>query len=242
MKKAPILLTVIFAFALPFLVLPGLLFSPATAFNGRDSLFNRPGPREKIVALSFDDGPDPRYTLPILKTLEENGARATFFVVGSEAEKNPDIVRDIDRQGHEVANHTWTHPDMAGVSVSQVMAEVHATNLLINRLTGKQNNYFRPPRGVLTPEAEVELTRAGYKIIMWDIGIENSKMKTPGEMAERVLKSTRPGEIILLHDGRLDRSKTVEALPILLEGLREKGYRATTVSEVLTKATAEKRP
>lgn len=116
------------------------------------------------MALSIDDGPDPRYTPPILKTLKDKGARATFFVVGSQAEKHPDIITEIDLQGHGLANHTWTHPQMTKIESGQLKAEVSATNLLISKLTGKQNEYFRPPRGELDQQAAAVLNRAGYTI------------------------------------------------------------------------------
>jgi len=186
-----------------------------------------------VVALSFDDGPDPKYTVPILNILSDNNARATFFVVGSAAEKHPEIVFDIIKNGHEVANHTWSHPEMNNISNDQLMAEVNSTNTLINRLTGNQNTFFRPPKGIIKPESFKMLSDAGFITILWSIGIENSKAATPELMAQRVLENIKPGDIILLHDGRLDRTKTVQALPILLKGLKQKGYRAITVGELL---------
>lgn len=213
------------------LVAPAV-FSNATAISNP---YKNDTSGEKYVALSFDDGPDPRFTPSVLEILEQYGVRATFFVVGSEAQKHPEILAMINRQGHELANHTWTHPHMAEISAGELMAEVESTNQLINGLTGGENNFFRPPRGQLTKEQGSELEKAGYIVVMWDIGIENSKTSTPGEMAERVLKKIKPGGIILLHDGLLDRTRTIQALPILLEGLRDKGYRTTTVGRLLGK-------
>lgn len=207
----------------------------AQAFDSQNTekVIYRKQTKNKVVALSFDDGPDPRYTLPILKILNEKGARATFYVVGSEAQKYPDIIRDIASQGHEVSNHTWSHPEMDQTPSGQVMSEVKATNLLIEKLTGRQNIYFRPPKGILPSHTKERLEQAGFITVLWTIGIENSKTNTPREMAERVLENIGPGSILLLHDGRLDRSKTVQAFPLLLEGLEQKGYRATTVEDLL---------
>lgn len=188
---------------------------------------------EKIVALSFDDGPAPRYTLPVLKILNDKGVKATFFVVGTEAEKYPEIIADITLQGHEISNHTWSHPEMDLIALDKLIFEVEETNRLINELTGKQNNFFRPPKGVITAEARKELGKAGFVTVLWAICIENSNAKTPEQMAQRVLDNIKPGDIILLHDGRLDRTSTVKALPILLDGLRQKGYKTVTVGDLL---------
>jgi len=193
----------------------------------------RTAPAEKVVALSFDDGPEPAYTLPALQTLAEKGARATFFVVGSQAAKYPDIIREMTRQGHEVANHTWSHPDMVRITAGELLGEVKVTNQLIEGLTGNKNIYFRPPKGIISPEGRKALFREGYQTIMWSICIENREAPTPREMVQRVLDNVSPGNIILLHDGRLDRTKTVQALPLLLDGLKEKGYKTVTVGELL---------
>lgn len=241
--KRLILLSVLMAISLSFIGQPRLAESlisrlgvPAAEsagdLNRQDKVYRVPT-RDKVVALSFDDGPDPLYTIPILEILKERGAKATFFVVGSQAEKYPEIVVEIDRQGHELANHTWSHPDMEKTANNQLMAEVQSTNLLIHKLTNKENGFFRPPRGKLGPGSGAELIRAGYTIVMWAICIENSKMNSPREMADRVLKNIAPGDIILLHDGLLDRSKTVQALPLLLDGLEQKGYRTATVGGLL---------
>lgn len=191
---------------------------------------------ERIVALSFDDGPDPRYTLPIIKTLNDRGVKATFFVVGSQAEKHPDIISDMVRHGHEIGNHTWSHPEMDIIQLNALISEVKDTNELISQHTGQQITYFRPPKGVLTSDAREELGRMGFITVLWAIGIENSSAKTPEQMAQRVLNRIKPGDIILLHDGRLDRSTTVKALPLLLDGLTQKGYRAVTVGDLLNYA------
>jgi len=214
----------------------GILSLTENAFSSRDKpaeKIYRVETGEKMVALSFDDGPDSRFTPEVLKILESYGVKATFFVVGSQAEKKPGLALEIDRQGHELANHTWTHPQMKELDPGQLLSEVASTNLLINRLTGKQNNYFRPPRGELTPGDQADLQRLGFTIVMWAVCLENSQAVTPGQMSARVLKNIAPGEIILLHDGLLDRTKTVQALPLLLEGLKDKGYRAVTVGELL---------
>ncbi|HBV99029.1 MAG: hypothetical protein JL50_18725 [Peptococcaceae bacterium BICA1-7] len=204
------------------------------SFAGDSSrLVYRADHAEKVVALSFDDGPEPSYTLPALHTLAQKGARATFFVVGSQAAKHPDIILEMTRQGHEVANHTWSHPDMNEVTTGELVNEVKATNQLIEGLTGDKNIYFRPPKGIIGPEGRKALFGEGCQIVMWSICIESREVLNPREMAQRVLDQVSPGQIILLHDGRLDRTKTIQALPFLLDGLKEKGYRAVTVGELL---------
>lgn len=203
------------------------------AGNSPDSLIFRVPAKEKVIALSFDDGPDPQYTVPILKTLSEKDARATFFVVGDNASRYPDIIHQMVRQGNEVANHTWSHPEMDTVPPTELISQVDTTSRLINELTGKDNHFFRPPKGVLNDDSKELLAKAGYTTIMWSICIENKKAETPEKMAQRVLDQIKPGQIILLHDGRLDRTKTVKALPLLLNGLKQKGYKAVTVGELM---------
>ncbi len=187
-----------------------------------------------IVAITVDDGPDPRYTPAILDIFESYNVKATFFLVGSEVEKHPDIAKRIFSEGHDIGNHTMTHPEMRNISYQEAIKEISSANAAIAKITGADIQYFRPPKGVTNELIHKTLLDMGYTTVLWDLGLENKNCKTPQEMSARVVNNVNPGNIILLHDGRLDRDKTVQALPAMLDGLRDKGYSFVTIAELMT--------
>jgi peptidoglycan-N-acetylglucosamine deacetylase len=212
------------------------------------------------VALSFDDGPDPKWTPKILDILKTKGAPATFMLIGDEAQQNIGLMQRIVREGHEIGNHTYSHPDISEISPRQLDLEVDLTNRLFASKLGVQPLYFRPPYDIdEEPDTddqaapvyriqEMGLTTVGNKIDTddWDERVR----KTPAEIAQMVLNQlnrmkTRPqfkGSIVLLHDGGGDRSVTVAALPVLIDTLRAHGYSIVQVSELMGKTTAEVMP
>ncbi len=194
---------------------------------------------DKIVALTFDDGPDPRYTVPILDTLKEFQAPATFFMVGNNVISYPEIAKRIVAEGHEVGDHTMTHPRLTDLTPEQAYVEIERGYQTIIDVTGTVPEYFRSPKGLSTGYVEEAVSSLGMKEILWTVTIENRAATTPEEMSNRVLNKIKPGYIILLHDGRLDRTKTVQALPLLLKGLREQGYKVVPLSELLQQETPE---
>lgn len=188
---------------------------------------------DKVVALTFDDGPDPRFTLPILDILKEFNAPSTFFIVGNNAKAHPDIVKRIVQDGHELANHTMTHPALAERSPDKTYNELEQCLQTISAATGRRPSYFRPPKGLTTVYVDKATTSLGMQEVLWTVCIENRSAPTPREMADRVLSKVQPGTIILLHDGRLNRTKTVQALPMLLEGLEKNGYQVIPLRKML---------
>ncbi len=188
---------------------------------------------EKLVALTFDDGPDPRFTPQVLDILKIYKIHATFFVLGESVEAHPEIVVRQMLEGHEIENHTYTHADLRLLNNYSTEEEIKKTGEVIRRLTHRQPVYFRPPRKMFRKET-VEITgKNGYEMVLWTVCVENHATPTPEEMAQRVIKGAKPGMIILTHDGVLDRSKSVKALPILIEGLQKKGYRFVTLDELI---------
>lgn len=188
---------------------------------------------ENTVAITVDDGPDPVYTLQILEILQRYEVPATFFVVGMQVERYPDILRREAALGNEVANHSYTHNNLHTMNLQEVTRELSRTNGIIRQYTGKNVTWFRPPRGAYNRMVTEAANQCGLKTVLWTVVVENRKNKTPEDMARRVVQTVKPGGIILLHDSRLDRTKTVQALPLIIEGLREKGYNFVTVSELL---------
>jgi cellulose synthase/poly-beta-1,6-N-acetylglucosamine synthase-like glycosyltransferase/peptidoglycan/xylan/chitin deacetylase (PgdA/CDA1 family)/spore germination protein YaaH len=218
------------------------------------------GYHPKKVALSFDDGPDPQWTPKILDILQHYNVKGTFFMIGEEAEKYVSTMQRVYREGHEIGNHTFTHPDIAEVSNAQADLQLNLTERLFASKLGVQPLYFRPPYSIDqepdTNDQAAPIDRIqglGYVIIGnkidtndWD---ENPR-KTPKEIADSVfeqfaLMDKKPwmrGSIILLHDGGGDRSATIAALPVLIETLRARGYEIVPVSELVGKTRAEVMP
>jgi cellulose synthase/poly-beta-1,6-N-acetylglucosamine synthase-like glycosyltransferase/peptidoglycan/xylan/chitin deacetylase (PgdA/CDA1 family)/spore germination protein YaaH len=218
------------------------------------------GYNPKKLALSFDDGPDPKWTPQILDILKREHVRAAFMVIGEEAQDNVGLLKRYVREGHEIGNHTFTHPDISEISTRQLRLELNLTERLFASKLGVQPLYFRPPYSIdQEPDTNDQAAPAdliqemGYTIIGdkidtndWD---EHPK-KTPQEIISAVLSQldamkTKPwfrGSIILMHDGGGDRSATVAALAPLIDALRARGYEIVPVSELMGKTTAEVMP
>ncbi len=188
---------------------------------------------KKLVALTFDDGPDPLYTPEVMEILKLYQIKATFFVVGESVAAQSELLQQEIKEGHEIENHTYTHPDLSRESDLQTAEEIRRTGQVIYDIGKIKTQYFRPPKKMFRQET-IQIAKVnGYKTVLWTICVENHKTKTPEQMAQRVINSTRPGMIILAHDGRLDRSQTLAALPMIIEGLQEKGYEFITLNELL---------
>jgi peptidoglycan/xylan/chitin deacetylase (PgdA/CDA1 family) len=200
------------------------------------------GPRseEKVIALSFDDGPNEPYTSQVLRILDENGVKATFFLIGQNAEFYPETVREIVQAGHIVGNHTYSHTyRLPFEGLAAVRKEVDRTEESIFRLTGLRTDLFRPPHGLRTPWFIKDIKELNYKVITWTDMTNDYDEKIPHEdIVRRIVAKARPGGIIDLHDGKdtvhgIDRSNTVKALPIIIARLRGEGYRFITLPDLL---------
>jgi len=212
------------------------------------------------VALSFDDGPDPEWTPKILDILKQKQVKGAFMMIGDEAQENVGLMKRVAREGHEIGNHTYTHPDISEISTEQLDLELKLTERLFASKLEVQPLYFRPPYSIdQEPDtddqaAPVERTqRAGYTIVGDKIDTDDwneHPRRSPQEITQTVLywldlMKTKPqfrGSIILLHDGGGDRSATVAALPVLIDALRAHGYSIVPVSALMGKTTAEVMP
>ncbi len=212
------------------------------------------------VAISFDDGPDPKWTPRILDILKQKGAHATFMLIGEEAQQNIGLMQRIVREGHEIGNHTYTHPDISEISPRQLDLEVDLTERLFESKLGVQPLYFRPPYDIDEEPDTDDQAAPVYRIQQDGLTIVGNKLdtddwderirKSPTEIAQSILDQlnrmkTRPqfrGSIILMHDGGGDRSVTIAALPVLIDTLREHGYSIVQVSALMGKTTAEVMP
>ena len=215
------------------------------------------GYHPKQVALSFDDGPDPDWTPKVLDKLKQYNVKGTFFMIGEVAEDNVRLMQRVYREGHEIGNHTFTHPDISDVSERQVEWELNLTERLFASKLGVNPVYFRPPYSIdQQPDTNDQaapidrIQQLGYLIIGNKIDTDDwyeRPRKSPKEIADSVLKQLTDmeahadsrGSIILLHDGGGDRSATVDALPMLIETLRARGYQIVPVSQLLGLTSAE---
>ncbi|MFB8241747.1 polysaccharide deacetylase family protein [Kitasatospora purpeofusca] len=181
----------------------------------------------KVVAITVDDGPDPRYTPAVLALLDQYGIRASFFLIGENADAHPDLVREVAARGHHIANHSWSHPDLSGLSATKVHDELGRTSELLGRLTGRAPTWFRAPGGGWSPTVLKVGAELGMRPMAWSVDPQD--WATPGTdvITKRLEQELRPGAIVLTHDGGGDRSQTVAALKSFLPLLIDSGYRFT---------------
>jgi peptidoglycan/xylan/chitin deacetylase (PgdA/CDA1 family) len=199
--------------------------------------------REKVCALTYDDGPHPKYTPQILAILKKYDVKATFFMIGRDMEKYPGIVQAVLKQGNEIANHTYTHPrNMEASTQAQVIKELEKCEDVIEQMTGKRAHLFRPPRGLIDGTVFTIADEEGYRTVLWTVCADHHDAPTPEAMAKRVLQHIRPGAVILAHDGSFpSRWKDVAATPLIIEGLKKKSYRFVSVSELIEIGSSAKR-
>jgi peptidoglycan/xylan/chitin deacetylase (PgdA/CDA1 family) len=190
---------------------------------------------EPLAALTFDDGPSPRFTEPVLTILREQDVKATFFVTGERLARNPAAAQRIVEEGHELGNHSYSHQRMMLKPYSFVQQEIEETDQLIRAAGYEGDIHFRSPFGKKLIVLPYYLWKTGRLNIFWDIAPEGHPeiAADPDGIVEHVLANTRPGSIILLHVMARSRPASRQALPGIIRGLREQGYRFVTVSELL---------
>lgn len=202
-----------------------------TAFQGQVVYEVTPANGEKVVALTFDDGPWPETTEQVLAILQRFEVPATFFVTGQQVEKLPQLAWRMVAEGHAIANHSWSHP-MAEMDTATAIRELDHTNRLIERVTGTRPALFRPPGGNLNTRLTTYAKQTQNAVLMWSADSEDYYVSAP-LIVDNVLRQVRPGGIVLLHDGGGNQQATVEALPQILTTLQRLGYRFVTVPELL---------
>jgi peptidoglycan/xylan/chitin deacetylase (PgdA/CDA1 family) len=211
-------------------------FSPASPIFGGTT---RTPKSDGRFALTFDDGPDPRYTRRISKHLAERGHRATFFVLGRAVAAHPNIAEQLMADGHEVANHGDDHRLLALSPPSTVRAQVAATERAVQHATGSRPvRLFRAPHGVRSPWLAATLRRLGYRLCGWDGHVFDTSRPGVRVIVERVTKLLAPGAVVLLHDGDgsgrdAARDQTVDALAGILDAASERGLRSVPLSSLL---------
>ena len=187
---------------------------------------------EKVIALTFDDGPWPQSTEQVLNILKSNNIKGTFFVVGQNLKNYPEIGKQIVTQGHVIANHTWHH--WYHFFNQQAAAyEIDRTTDLIYQVTGAKTNLFRPPGGNLHNGLAAYAKGQKYSVVMWSADSTDYKLPAVPKLINNVIKDSKPGGIVLMHDGGGNRSRTVQALPEIISYFRKQGYHFVTIPELL---------
>jgi peptidoglycan/xylan/chitin deacetylase (PgdA/CDA1 family) len=187
------------------------------------------------IALTFDDGPNATLTPKLLDLLAARHLKATFFVVGQNAADHPDILKRAVREGHEIANHSWSHPNLGKMSDEAVRRELQKTDDAIAAAIGKRPTLMRPPYGSITAHQKKWIhDEFGYRIIIWDVDPLDWKRPGPSVVTARILKETKAGSIVLAHD---IHPPTIEAMPATFDQLMKKGFKSVTVTELLGMAT-----
>jgi peptidoglycan/xylan/chitin deacetylase (PgdA/CDA1 family) len=203
---------------------------------------------ERVVALTFDDGPNPPYTTQILDVLEKEHVHATFFLVGRAVAAYPDVVRREIHDGDAIGNHTWEHRHLIVMTRTQIHKSLQRTSDAIYHASGMRPNLMRPPFGARDWSVMQVAQKLGYTVVMWSVPLARDwEYPPPGTIARRVLPNVTDGSIIVLHDGNrgelcakwqlpprvCDRSSDIEATKMIVETLKREGYRFVTIPELI---------
>lgn len=206
----------------------GLKYIPSTAVPKKPTI-PKPAASTKRVALTFDDGPHPKVTQQILKTLKKYDAKATFFVVGDSVKKNPKVLKEVSAAGHEIGNHTFNHVKLTTLSVKQIQSQIQSTDAEVKAVIGHNTTVFRPPYGAYNNNVKGQLKVPN---VLWTIDTLDWKHHNPTKTLQIVKANAKNGSIILMHD---IHQTTADALDSVLSTLQKQGYEFVTVSELLQK-------
>ncbi len=189
------------------------------------------------IAMTFDDGPSAKLTAKLLDLLAARHIKVTFFVIGENVVQHPELVQRAAREGHEIGNHSWSHPYLAKMSDEGVRQQLQKTDDAIKNADGTRPTLMRPPYGSLTARQKKWIhDEFGYRIILWDVDPLDWKRPGPTVVCNRIVKETRSGSIVLSHD---IHPGTIEAMPSTLDQLEAKGFKFVTVSELIRMARPE---
>ncbi len=203
------------------------------------SYYDRGYPGEKRFSITFDDGPFPGATERILDILSQHQVAATFFVIGQNVKKSPDLLRRIDDEGHLIGNHTWTHSRLGMFGRAAYWRdEISRTDEIIHSITGKMPRLFRPPMGWRSPSSVSAIKQLSHSTILWSLKARDGVTTTCQNILNRVLPKIAAGDILLMHDGRdaasrRDVEPTITALPEIILAYQKRGFIATSLDKLL---------
>ncbi|MDB9540474.1 polysaccharide deacetylase family protein [Anabaenopsis tanganyikae CS-531] len=210
----------------------GVTSGAPARFQGATIKAGKVNQDQKVIALTFDDGPWRETTSQVLDILKQNNIKATFFVVGQNVKNYPTLVQRVIAEGHAIGNHTWHHwyhymnPNAAAY-------EVKHTTEIIYQVTGVKTNLFRPPGGIMHNGLAAYARNNQYAIVLWSSDSLDYSLPSVPNLVNNVFRNAQPGGIVLLHDGGGNRSQTVQALPEIISKFRQQGYSFVTIPELL---------
>lgn len=234
------LLKIVLIFALSLLLLQSVAWAGPKKgrpyYESRGEIIWEVPTEEKVVALTFDDGPHPKYTPQILDLLKQYDAKSTFFLVGNKVERFPELVQRELSEGHELANHTYNHTYFGrNIASSKFKKDIDRAEEIILASSGQTCHLFRPPGGFYNERLIHMAKEDGYTVVMWSWHQDTKDWSTPGvkSIVNKVLNNIRNGDIVLFHDYIEGRTDTIAALKEILPELKARGYRLVTVSELM---------
>jgi peptidoglycan/xylan/chitin deacetylase (PgdA/CDA1 family) len=208
-------------------------------FQGQTIYQAKLNANNKVVALTFDDGPGPKNTAQVLEILKKNNIKATFFMVGMMVKNFPQVAKQVAADGHVIGNHTWHHW-YRRMDVATAASEIDRTADIIYKTTGVKTTLFRPPGGFLHNGLADYAKNQKYAIMMWsDESSDTQRREQPSALVKNVIKGVKPGAIVLMHDGGGNRSRTVQALPQIISDFKAQGYKFVTIPELLEMQSKE---
>ncbi|MBQ8850388.1 MAG: polysaccharide deacetylase family protein [Clostridia bacterium] len=210
-----------------------VLTSSVSADDGYGHVYCKSTQGQKRVALTFDDGPHPRYTAQILSILEEYGVTATFFIIGVNAENYPESLRMIAESGCEIGNHTYSHVRIDRMSGDAIEEEILRCEQVIYSMTGKRPTLFRPPEGRIPKNLLSISTKLDYNVVLWSIDTLDWSHNPSDKICSAVIDNLNGGDIILMHDYVSGKNTTCDALRVFIPKLLSMGYEFVTVSELI---------
>ncbi|MDB4617387.1 polysaccharide deacetylase family protein [Verrucomicrobiales bacterium] len=203
----------------------------AGSISGKTNRYTQIKTDQKVIAITFDDGPHPKNTPRLLKMLKDRNIKATFYVVGDMVSSYPDVLKQTAEAGHEIGNHTVTHATLSRLSTSGLRKELADAHRQIVEITGIAPRTMRPPGGAIkSSQREYMMEEFGYPTILWSVDPEDWKKPGVSLVASRLVKGAAPGGILLVHDLH---SSTVDAMPSALDQLLAQGYRFVTLTELI---------
>ena len=210
--------------------------SPTSQLYGRT--FIGLGPGSRLLALTYDDGPNDPYTWRTLEVLERHGVKATFFLIGQYVQRKPEIAHALVAAGHAIGSHTWSHPNLIFEQVTELRRQLVQTRQAILDATGVETKIFRPPFGGRRPATLRTVRAFGLQTVMWNVTCYDWKAKSAEEIAARAERQIHGGDVILLHDGShvrmgADRSRSVEASDRILSRYLGEGFEFVTIPEMM---------
>ena len=196
-------------------------------------IFSKVTSDKKVVALTFDDGPHPKYTDEILDILSEYGVKATFFVIGTNVDEHPEILQRELAEGHEIGNHTFDHSYMNKLNESNTISEIKKCESAVISAGGPATSLLRPPGGICSSRLKKQCRSLKYSIVLWSVDTRDWTRPTAANITRTVLNNVSSGDIILMHDYVSGKSNTPEALRSIIPALIDEGYNFLTVTELI---------